>query len=607
MKNFISCLSGRKSDLFHFGVLSILISGGVFVIYALVGINDVLSWRFGIRNFLLGVLTLFLTECVSGVALSSIKWRISLVVFYLYACTIPFILAASSDLANIRIEATNSYFQMGLGLGVLLFLLLQIDKIVNLSVWIGKLAVMICICIASANLLVYLVYFGVFGTAFTVADMITLLLSNLQEAQEFLSSHIGWEKIIGTLMGFALYLFAFFYFMQWTTKNAEDEVAERFVKWQKIGCCIIAIGAIVMGNHWLFKSFPLYEYQKASSYIRSLHRLEANHENYLNNLTILAPDNTLAQKLPGTVIVVIGESANRDHMKAFNPQYQVETTPWLSQKRQEDGFYLYDQAYSNYPLTHESLAMYLTNQNQYDKSTVDQTVTITDVANKAGYKTAWISNQVPSGGVLSLLATESDVEFWVKPSMSSDKRVLEYLKTLPQNKNESQFIVIHLAGSHDRYNARYPADYPEFQKNAEEKVNEYDTSIAYTDEVLKEIFEYASQNMNLQVMTYCSDHGEDMTYFHGGSKFTFDMVRVPLFIYLSPEYQKKYPETAENLKRNLDCVFTNDLMYDTISGLIKAENSCYEKNFDLSSAQYTLTKETALTKGGKIRILDDCN
>ena len=42
-----------------------------------------------------------------------------------------------------------------------------------------------------------------------------------------------------------------------------------------------------------------------------------------------------------------------------------------------------------------------------------------------------------------------------------------------------------------------------------------DRTVAYTDQILHEIFEYARQNMNLQVMVYAPDHGEDMHYGHG--------------------------------------------------------------------------------------------
>lgn len=323
----------------------------------------------------------------------------------------------------------------------------------------------------------------------------------------------------------------------------------------------------------------------------------------ISNLQLTDSKATLNKVLPGSVIIVIGESANRDHMKAFNKSYTAETTPWLSKASKDDGFYLYPKAYANFPVTSKSLSMYLTNINQYNNKDPVKVVTITDLANKAGYQTFWISNQEPGTRVLSLLANASTQNLWINPPMGDDKNVVEQLKKIPRT--GSQFIVIHLEGSHDRYNARYPSDYPQFYGNDKKIVDEYDTSIRYTDDVLKDIFEYASENMNLQVMTYCSDHGEDMEYFHTGSKFTFDMVRVPLFIYLSPEYREIYPEIATTLEKHEGCIFTNDLMYDTISGLIRAANSEYDAKYDLASTQYDLSETNAVSKHGQKKIRDD--
>ena len=59
-------------------------------------------------------------------------------------------------------------------------------------------------------------------------------------------------------------------------------------------------------------------------------QLSGQHEKSLSRLVLTAEQGTLPHALPGTVIAVIGETANRDHMKAFNPAYPSETTPWLS-------------------------------------------------------------------------------------------------------------------------------------------------------------------------------------------------------------------------------------------------------------------------------------
>lgn len=59
------------------------------------------------------------------------------------------------------------------------------------------------------------------------------------------------------------------------------------------------------------------------------------------------------------------------------------------------------------------------------------------------------------------------------------------------------------------------------------------------------------------------------------------------------------------LRQNEHKVFTNDLMYDTISGVLHLPNTDYEPNFDLSSSVYDLKPADARTKYGEWTILDD--
>ena len=86
---------------------------------------------------------------------------------------------------------------------------------------------------------------------------------------------------------------------------------------------------------------------------------------------------------------------------------------------------------------------------------------------------------------------------------------------------------------------------------------------------------------------------------------TYDMVRIPFFIYLSPDYLSAYENTAKNLRKNEHKVFTNDLMYDTISGILQLPNTFYEPRFDLSHDSYDLKPEEARTKHGEWDILSD--
>lgn len=69
---------------------------------------------------------------------------------------------------------------------------------------------------------------------------------------------------------------------------------------------------------------------------------------------------TAAAKVPGTILVVIGESETRDHMKVFNRNHLTDTTPWEAKAAAEGDIVLFGKAYSNYPNTPMALTQALT-------------------------------------------------------------------------------------------------------------------------------------------------------------------------------------------------------------------------------------------------------
>lgn len=83
-------------------------------------------------------------------------------------------------------------------------------------------------------------------------------------------------------------------------------------------------------------------------------------------------------------------------------------------------------------------------------------------------------------------------------------------------------------GSHAKYDSRIPDDWPYLSlPGADETENDYATTVDYTDYVLKNIFNYSKENLHMAAMVYLSDHGEDMTYGHGGGHITWQMLHIP--------------------------------------------------------------------------------
>lgn len=593
----------KVKEIGKYFMLAVISMAILYVWYAVVGVTDLGNWNHGLRNALAGVIFVFAAQLVTGRSLLHSSWRPGLVIFYLWLAAFSYIQAKSGGNWGIRVETLNNDVLTLMPVLVLTFLFEYIGSLCHKARGILEIFNFLLIGYLSLSVFVYMTYYRIFGAGFTSTDMISVLLTNSKEAMEFLQSHLGFGTLALILAAFILYMAFIGYLIIKGSAAGKNGKVPSPVMVRKVVMAVLIIAALVTIAHWIPRIFPAWPYHVAHKYLVGAKAAMAKHDENLKNFKFVGGT---PERLPGAVIVVIGESANRNHMKAFNPTYPVETTPWLSKEKDNENFYLLKNTYSCYPLTEKALSMALTNLNQYNEGDRNEMITMTDVANHIGYDTYFISNQAPAPGNMSLalISGASKKSMTTIHPSGDDMKVMDYLKELP--KDGSPFIVIHLEGSHDRYRDRVP---PHFEgvhvEGQTEKVNDYDSSIKYTDEVLKNIYQYAKDNMNLQAMIYCSDHGEDMKYFHGDGTFTWDMVRTPAFVYLAPDYKESHTAVADNLRYNENMVFTNDLICDMVCGILAAPNNGYDRKYDITNADYGLRKDRAVTKYGNIRIAED--
>ncbi len=580
-------------------------SGAVILPLALwlyaVGLYGFTSWH-TVRDLLIGWLALFLGQCLVGESLRGRLWRGSYIIVLLWMAVFPTILVASAEGWNVNFGEVVPYYKVSLFWGILSALLFSLGRRYSwLRVPVAGVYGAVTFFL-SLIALSYAGYYFVFHTAFVADDMLPVVQTSFREAKGFLLLHANVFALVAAAAGLLLGFFGLCR-LAWCSMGGNGGAPG---KWKSVGvflACVL-LGVQVSGN--VKDGFPFVEYQQAKNFIENVKAAEAAHQQNLAGFHLDATK-TLSDKLPGTVLLVIGESECSKHMSAFYPSHEGETTPWLSAQSEATGFYLFPKSYSNFPQTVQSLGMYLTGVNQYNGRALTEALSILDVAKAAGYKTWWLSNHdklMNNDSPAVMVSGWADEERWTSPSMGDDRELLTFLKEVPTEGNH--FVVLWIMGSHVRYQERVPKDFPQLQVAGHEEIeNQYDTTVVYTDQVLSEIFDYAKEHMHLQSMVYCSDHGEDMKLGHSAGVFSFDMVRVPLFVYLSPNYRAAYPETARALSAHKESIFTNDLVFDTMSGLLQAPSREYAPQYDLSSPAYDLPLEKAVSKHGAVKILDD--
>lgn len=598
-----------KKDAAWYCLVSIIFTAVLWGWFAFTGIKFLWEWNLSLRDALLTFVTIFLLELTCGQDIRGRLWHAAYPGFLALMLVFPYVIGTGSGNRDPDFRhLLNPYVMEALGF-------LSISVIT--AFWQQKARRPLSILIAIGTFLIttfqiicaliYFSYFLIYGSTFATADFLPFVQTHLSEAIGFLKSFISVKTLC---LGVILLLVLFVPTITLLVRNIKNGgmSSAKWPKWIIALSVLLFAAGIINVRHWIPRSFPVLDYQLSQAYIHSIRDAKKLHTINAAKLVLAnGINNTLASRVPGTVLLVIGESKTSDLMTAFTPSLPVDTTPWLTSEKENKDFYLFNHAYTNFPATAGALSMALTGINQYNEKEIGQVVTLLDVAKKAGYDTWWISNhrQLGAGNPsVDLVSSGADHTLWTTHAEGADIDLISLLKKVPRNGNH--FIVLHLMGSHAKYDSRIPDDWPYLSlPGADETENDYATTVDYTDYVLKNIFNYSKENLHMTAMAYLSDHGEDMKYGHGEGHVTWSMLHIPLFFYLSPEYETAFPNTAKALRNNREKIFTNDLLFDTMCGLIQAPNNDYSPTYDLTSPLYSLNADQALAVNGKWIVAND--
>ncbi|WP_294155017.1 phosphoethanolamine transferase [uncultured Selenomonas sp.] len=472
------------------------------------------------------------------------------------------------------------------------------------KVWAALLAVLDFLFLAVP--FIQYAYYCIVWHCLSPASLMALYLTNWRESIDFIESNVGVIPACIIIAGFIIFLaLAARVNCAFLKKMAPTRTDTRF----GTSMLLVLLGAAALLYYLPQSSFGELV-TDVTTYVEQTQSYGNGHDERYESLDIDGTQ-TLPARTPGTVIVVIGESASRDYMHAFTPDFPYKDTPWLDSQLGNPDFNVFTNAYSSWSQTVPVLQRALTEQSQYNDKEFFESTSIIDVAKKSGYTTYWFSNQGRYGqydSAITLVAKTADRAEWTDDSYNfSDKyddTLLWYLTQVDPNTNN--FIVLHIMGSHIYYNNRYPTEFNQWHGDSEVSSPEsYANSIHYTDYILSQVFDYAQKNLNLRAMVYFSDHGENLEISHNPDVFSYDMVRIPMFIYLSPEYQQALPGRTRAIRYHRSRYFTNDMLYDTISGLLNAPSSRYMEAQDLTSPNYAYTRANLTTMLGQQTLTDD--
>ncbi|MCL4119237.1 UNVERIFIED_CONTAM: hypothetical protein GTU68_060388 [Idotea baltica] len=377
--------------------------------------------------------------------------------------------------------------------------------------------------------LVGLGYFFIYGQEFSQSVIFVMFESNVAESTEYFLQYFVWWMIpvyiVYTLIAFLLW--RRIKPLNFGRKQSISLAAVLFLS-------VIAYPLVkqIMKRPTLDIAFEKFEekaetavpWQLLVGYHRYITQL-AGMQKLLDGNAHIAPLENLVNmhaNEPTTLVLVIGESTNRQRMNLYG--YPRTTTPGLNQLK--DQLAVFNNVISPRPYTIEVLQQALTFGDEKNPDGYLTTPTILNMMKQAGYKTYWITNQqtmTKRNTMLTTFSKEADEQVYLNNNLSQNTRrydgdVLQPFKKILHDKAQHKLIVVHLLGTHMKYKYRYPDDYAKFKGRQDVPTwvsdsqlaayNSYDNAVLYNDFVVSSLIHAFSASKDNGFLLYLSDHGE---------------------------------------------------------------------------------------------------
>ncbi|MFJ7793096.1 phosphoethanolamine transferase CptA [Pseudomonas sp. NPDC096950] len=408
-------------------------------------------------------------------------------------------------------------------------------------------------------------YFFIYQQEFSQSVIFIMFESNISEAGEYMTQYFAWWMVLAFLAHTA-----FAYFL-WTRlrpvymPRGRALVAATAILVAVVGYPLIKQTARTGSLAGGFEKFetriePAVPWQMAVAYHRYLDTL-AGMQDMLDSASKIAPlknlKNTMADQ-PSTLVLVIGESTNRQRMSLYG--YNRETTPELDKLK--DQLAIFNNVITPRPYTIEALQQVLTFADEENPDLYLTTPSLVSMMKQAGYKTFWITNQqtmTKRNTMLTTFSEQADEQVYLNNNRNQnaaqyDGDVIEPFNKALSDPAAHKLIVVHLLGTHMSYQYRYPPTFDKFKdrtgvpagvKDAEVPTyNSYDNAVLYNDFVVSSLIkDYAKVDPN-GFLLYLSDHGEDVfdspghnTLGRNENKPTAPMYTIPFMAWASPKWR----------------------------------------------------------------------
>ncbi|UHC81362.1 phosphoethanolamine transferase CptA [Pseudomonas sp. NIBR-H-19] len=411
-------------------------------------------------------------------------------------------------------------------------------------------------------------YFFIYQQEFSQSVIFIMFESNVSEAGEYMTQYFAWWMVAAFLAHTAFAWFLWTRLRPVYMPRGRAMVAAAAIVIAVVGYPLIK-QTLRMGNFAEgFEKFetriePAVPWQMAVAYHRYLETLE-DMQGMLDSASKIPPLHNLkaaGADQPSTLVLVIGESTNRQRMSLYG--YPRNTTPELDKLK--DQLAIFDNVVTPRPYTIEALQQVLTFADEENPDLYLSTPSLVSMMKQAGYKTFWITNQqtmTKRNTMLTTFSEQADEQVYLNNNRNQnaaqyDGDVIEPFNKALADAAPRKLIVVHLLGTHMSYQYRYPSTFDKFKDRngvppgvRDDQVptyNSYDNAVLYNDFVVSSLIkDYAKSDPN-GFLLYLSDHGEDVfdsvghsTLGRNENKPTAPMYTIPFMAWASPKWRENH-------------------------------------------------------------------
>jgi heptose-I-phosphate ethanolaminephosphotransferase len=459
-------------------------------------------------------------------------------------------------------------------------------------------------------------YYVVYGQEFSQSVLFVMFETNANEASEYLSQYFSLKLLLITL---AYTLVAI---LLWT------RLRPVYIPnpWRWLVSFAILFGLVLnpVGKEWLinkrsigdsFSSIssrlePAAPWQFIVAYTEYRQQLDSLNSMLSSNnaLPPLANLKDASGNAPRTLVLVIGESTQRGRMSLYG--YNRQTTPELDELHKTDPqMTVFNNVVTSRPYTIEILQQALTFADEKDPDLYLTKPSLMNLMKQAGYKTFWITNQqtmTERNTMLTVFSRQTDKQYYMNQQRTQsareyDTNVLAPFKDVLADPAPKKFIIVHLLGTHIRYDFRYPENWGKFDgktddlpaglsKDQQEAYNSYDNANLFNDHVVSTLIkDYKASDPN-GFLLYFSDHGEEVydtpphqTQGRNESNPTRHMYTIPFIVWTSPTWQQAHPR---DFSGDINRKYSSSELIHTWSDLAGLTYDGYDATRAIASPQF---------------------